>query len=298
MARTNKTGIDYFPIDVDFFQDEKIQFVSARFGLKGEAIAIRLLCKIYRNGYYTEWNDDTALLFAKGVGDGCSDACVKDVVHELLKRGFFDKSIFERFSILTSKGIQNRYFEATRRYNSVDVFEEFLLVDVSKFNNVNIINKNVNINNKNDDINSQKKREREREEKEKENKKNNVGFSEWKNDFNSYLSCLYYSYQILITDEDWILQQEKFNPNVDILLTLEKACTNFWGTEAGWKHKKKGKTEQIDWKQTFTNAISLPANKVYKSKEQNGIQQKSGAYEKVTNQVANILERRYGTANS
>ncbi|MDR1884271.1 MAG: DUF4373 domain-containing protein [Prevotella sp.] len=157
MARTNKTGIDYFPFDVDFFHDEKIQFVSARFGMKGESITVRLLCKIYRNGYYIEFDDDTALLFAKGVGDGCQDSFVKDVVHELLKRGFFDKSIFERFGILTSKGIQNRYFEITRRREKIDVIQEFLLVDMPKTINVDINRINVDINSKNVDINSQSK---------------------------------------------------------------------------------------------------------------------------------------------
>jgi hypothetical protein len=170
MARTNKTGIDYFPFDVDFFQDEKIQFVSARFGTKGEAITIRLLCKIYRNGYYTEWNDDTALLFAKSVGDGCQDSLVKDVVHELIKRGFFDRSIFDRFSILTSRGIQNRYFEAAKRYKNVGVIDDYLLVDVSEMINVSINSINVDINSINVDINPQKKRKRKEIEKEKEKK--------------------------------------------------------------------------------------------------------------------------------
>ena len=184
MARTNKIGIDYFPFDVDFFQDEKVQFISARFGVKGESITIRLLCKIYRNGYYTEWNDDTALLFAKSVGDGCQDTCVKDVVYELLKRGFFDRSIFERFGILTSRGIQNRYFEAIKRYKSIDVFGEYLLVDVSKIDNVNINTINVNINSNNVNINSQieKEKEIEKENKEKIKKENFAEFVSMTND--------------------------------------------------------------------------------------------------------------------
>ena len=117
-------------------KDEKIQFVSARFGMKGEAITIRLLCRIYRNGYYLDWNDDMALLFAKGVGDGVQHSCVNDVVYELLKRGFFDKSIFERFSILTSRGIQKRYFEATVRRKKVIVNPDFLLIDTSCYQNI------------------------------------------------------------------------------------------------------------------------------------------------------------------
>ncbi|MCL1942002.1 MAG: DUF4373 domain-containing protein [Candidatus Azobacteroides sp.] len=159
MARTNKTGIDYFPFDVDFFNDEKIEFTSARFGVKGEIIAIRLLCKIYRNGYYTDWSEDENTLLAKRAGEGITPSLVSEIVNELVRRGFFDKSLLDRFRILTSKGIQRRYFEAVKRYKRVDVIRDYLLVDVSKTDNVNIIEINGYINADNDNINPQKKRE-------------------------------------------------------------------------------------------------------------------------------------------
>lgn len=173
-----KTGLEYFPLDIDFFMDEKIQFVSARFGTKGEAIAVRLLCKIYRQGYYTEWNDDMALLFAKSVGDGCRDSCVKDVVHELLKRGFFDRGIFERFSILTSRGIQRRYFEAVVRRKGVAYEEDYILVDVEKYDNIVKVAQNtdtkiedVDISSENVDILPQSRVEESKVKESKEEKK-------------------------------------------------------------------------------------------------------------------------------
>lgn len=111
MGRPIKKGLDYFPLDVGFFDDDKIAFVSARFQEKGELIAIKLLCKIYKdNGYFYQWGEDEAILFAKRVvGDPSQHALVNDVVHELVKRGFFNKGIFDSFKILTSKGIQERY---------------------------------------------------------------------------------------------------------------------------------------------------------------------------------------------
>lgn len=110
MARPIKSGLDYFPFDVDFFDDDKLQFVSARFGTKGEIIAIKLLCKIYKeNGYFYNWGDDESLLFAKRVGNDCSHTLVNDVVNELIKRGFFNKDMYDSFKILTSNGIQKRY---------------------------------------------------------------------------------------------------------------------------------------------------------------------------------------------
>jgi len=156
---TNKIGLDYFPFDVDFFDDDKILFTSARFGIKGENIAIRLLCKIYSEGYFYRFGEDEALLFAKRVGDNCQYSFVNDVVHELVKRGFFNKSIFDRFKILTSSGIQKRYFEASERRKKVEIYEQLLLIDVEKFKNVYIIKQNVYIIDENGNIIKQKKGE-------------------------------------------------------------------------------------------------------------------------------------------
>ena len=150
-----KTGLISFHLDVDIFEDEKIQFVSARFGAKGEAITIRLLCKIYRQGYFTDWNEDIALLFSKDAGNGISPACANDVVYELLKRGFFDKGIFERFSILTSRRIQRQYFGASIRRNEAEYDPRYMLVDASAWKNsrsIEPINQNADGLNQNVDI--------------------------------------------------------------------------------------------------------------------------------------------------
>lgn len=167
MAVKHKTGLDYFSFDVDFFSDEKIEFVSARFGTKGELIAVKLLCKIYRNGYYSEWTDDDAIMFAKRVGENVTPALVNDVVSELAKRAFFDKDILSRFQVLTSSGIQKRYFDAVERRKNVEVLEHLLLVDVDKYENVNITGQNVNIDAVNDSIEGQSK-VKEKKEKVKE----------------------------------------------------------------------------------------------------------------------------------
>jgi len=127
MARPNKQGLDYFPIDIDFFDDPKIELMSAKFGVKGEIITIKLLCKIYRNGYYLLWDDETSLMFAKRVGDGITYSLVNDVVQELVRRGFFDKTIFDSFRVLTSNGIQKRYFEATKKRKDVPKNTEFIV---------------------------------------------------------------------------------------------------------------------------------------------------------------------------
>lgn len=127
MARTPKASLSYFPFNVDFFSDDKIMLVAARFGVKGEIIAVKLLCKIYStNGYYYQWGEDESLLFAKTVGEGITHALVNDVVNELAKRGFFNESILSRFKILTSTGIQDRYITICKQLKrTVEIKPEY-----------------------------------------------------------------------------------------------------------------------------------------------------------------------------
>ena len=113
MARPKKNGLDYFPIDVDIFDDEKVIPVSSEFGTKGDGILIRVLCAIYRNGYYVEYSDAFIFKIAKQAGEPYDT--VFDVVSGLVKWGFFDRYMFETFKVLTSRGIQKRRIEATRK---------------------------------------------------------------------------------------------------------------------------------------------------------------------------------------
>lgn len=47
MARPTKNGLDYFPLDVHIFEDEKIEAIAGEFGIKGELAVIKLLCAVY-----------------------------------------------------------------------------------------------------------------------------------------------------------------------------------------------------------------------------------------------------------
>lgn len=87
----------------------------------------------------------------------------------------------------------------------------------------------------------------------------------WRNDLDTYLAECKAQYMALVDDAGFVCEQERYYPNVDIRLSLEKAYMNFWGTEAGWKHKKGKKAKDINWKLTFINAIEK--NKVWKPRQ-------------------------------
>ncbi|HLE18076.1 MAG TPA: DUF4373 domain-containing protein, partial [Syntrophales bacterium] len=142
--RTCKTGLDYFPFDIDFFEDPKVEFITARFGIIGENVSIKLLTRIYRNGYFLKWGEDEALLFTKRLIIEATCETISSIVKELLKRGFFSQQHFDKYSVLTSNGIQKRFLEATCRRKCVEMFKELIIADIEGYN-VNIIPLDSNI---------------------------------------------------------------------------------------------------------------------------------------------------------
>ena len=164
-----KSGIDYFPLDVNL--NAKFELIEAEFGLTGFGVVVHLLQEIYgKAGYYIEWTEEVALLFARKVGLGGS--VVSEIVEAAIRRGMFDKEKYDKYRVLTSKGIQERYFEAVSRRKTLEVDYNILLVDAAQIlPNVDIRAKNVNILSENADISKQSKVEESRVEKSREKKR-------------------------------------------------------------------------------------------------------------------------------
>lgn len=133
MSRPKKDGVEYFSVDVDLFEDDKIRLLRAEFGAKGVYILMYLLCQIYKNGYYISWNDDKCLLVSDGAGCGCTPGFVQEFVNGCFKRAFFDKGVFDMFGILTSRGIQKRYLYAVMSRKEIRMIQEYFLFENSDF---------------------------------------------------------------------------------------------------------------------------------------------------------------------
>lgn len=175
MARPVKEGLDYFPLYVDIFEDEKIEAISGEFGIKGEIIVVKLLCAIYKKGYFILWSDLIIAQMLKRL-PGISKDLLNNVVERLVLWEFFDKDLFHSAGILTSEQIQENFFEATKRRKSpkptLYVLDKFLENGNSIKNDVNGINVDINTQAKgvNVDINTQSKV---KESKEKDSVSNN-----------------------------------------------------------------------------------------------------------------------------
>lgn len=135
MARPLKNGLDYYPLNVDFFSDIKVRRLLKAGGSQSISILIALLGNIYRDeGYYMRWDNDMPFLIADLVG--VTEGAVMETVNKAVLIGFFHAGLFERYKILTSKGIQARYLEAVSRRRQAFLIKNYLLLDVNVYNNV------------------------------------------------------------------------------------------------------------------------------------------------------------------
>ena len=141
MARPTKSGLDYFPLDVDIFEDEKIEAIAGEFGIKGELAVIKLLCAVYKKGYFVVWNDLTKATLLKRL-PGVSKELLEQIVIRLVTWGFFNEDLFNSAKVLTSENIQANFFEATKRRKSPKPTAYLINVD----NNTQAKGVNVDIN--------------------------------------------------------------------------------------------------------------------------------------------------------
>lgn len=131
MARPLSRGIEYYPLDVDFMNDIKIRKIMKSCGPNSIAIIILLLGNIYKDeGYFMKWDEDVCFLVADEVG--AKEVYVKEVLKKCLQVDLFSSELFEKYKIITSKGIQKRFFEITKRRKRDNLINEYLLVNVTE----------------------------------------------------------------------------------------------------------------------------------------------------------------------
>ena len=127
MARTVKTGLEYFPFDIDFFQDLRIRKLIKYQGGKAVTVYALLLCIIYKDGYYIRW--DNELPFVISEQTGYDEAYIQEVINCCLNIGLFSKELYKAEGVMTSKGIQERYMNINRLCKRTATVSEYNLLD-------------------------------------------------------------------------------------------------------------------------------------------------------------------------
>ena len=108
MGRKKKTGLSYFPLDVDMFQDLKIRKLIKAKGGAAIVVYSLLLCMIYKQGYSMRWCEDIPFIVAEQT---ClEEEFVFGVILLCVEYGLFSEEYFNN-GILTSEGIKKRHKE-------------------------------------------------------------------------------------------------------------------------------------------------------------------------------------------
>lgn len=111
MGRNRKLGLDYFSMDVDFFQDIRIRKLIKYQGGKAVTVYALLLCIIYKQGYYVRWDDELPFIISEQTG--FEEAYIQEVFKCCLIVGLFSKKLYDSDKVITSKGIQERWIKLT-----------------------------------------------------------------------------------------------------------------------------------------------------------------------------------------
>ena len=120
MARPTKQGLDYFPLDVGFFGDSKVRILKARYGSDGIAVYVKLLCDVYKEGYFLPVDDWADYVFVIADEVGASVDKVEQIITFLRNRAMIriykDSELtgHEWDAVITSHGIQKRYAAAMK----------------------------------------------------------------------------------------------------------------------------------------------------------------------------------------
>ncbi|MCE8549787.1 Lin1244/Lin1753 domain-containing protein [Bacteroides fragilis] len=108
-------GINYFPMGVNFMEENAMEVIEAKYGIKGPAIVLKLLCKIYKEGYFIRWDEEQCLIFANKAGREVQAEEVQGIIEILFIKGILDRNSYLENGILTSENIQKVWLEATKR---------------------------------------------------------------------------------------------------------------------------------------------------------------------------------------
>lgn len=257
MARLRKDGLNYFPLDVDFFDDEKIKILEARYGADGITLYLYLLCRIYRQGYYIQVNEDFEYLVSAELKMGADK--VKQVLTFLLSRSLFDNTLFQSDAVLTSAGIQKRWQIAKKeaaRKTPIEVGRFWLLkreetdpcIKCTLFDDCSGKNEN----------NSGKKEDNSGGKTIKESKVNNniyIPFQpeELEQAFQTYLLVYSHNHGELLPEQIQILREELISLSSDAaerLAIVRKATTRGW---KGFYPIRKQANEPKNKKDSFNN---------------------------------------------
>ena len=144
MSGKPKAGISYAGWNTDIFEnDTKIDELIDAQGWIGFSIYFYLCQRAYASdGYFYRWSYANAATTARRMGGGIRAETIKAVVATCLQIGLFERSLFDRVGVLTSKGIQRRYMDAIQKRSYKRVDQNIWLLNVEESKGLDVCTQN------------------------------------------------------------------------------------------------------------------------------------------------------------
>lgn len=161
MSGKPKKKLDYAGWSVDIFDnDTKIDKLLDAQGWTGFAIYFYLCQRAFgSDGYFYRWSLDDCASTARKMGCGIGSGTIQEVVGYCLQIGLFHKGLFEKWGVITSKGIQRSYWIVAANRRDKTVYKELWLLQSEECKGVvfvSIFNEMSDTNNHSQDTNSDK----------------------------------------------------------------------------------------------------------------------------------------------
>ena len=257
MGRPPKTGLKYFPKEVDYYDDFKVIDLLNEYGPLGQTIYDIILCEVYRDkGYYLEIPlDKLAAKIIRIIGNRWvkNKDLVLQVIQYCADIGLFEKALLTQ-NVITSAGIQRRYSEVTVR-NKVQK-DRFWLIDKdgqpllsAPENGVSVEKTGISV--AETPVNESDNRQKESKEKESKENKNIKGVyfenPELDNAFRLYITGRIGRGDKLSSEQIQVLQEELMNlsdKDTERIAIAKKAFASGWKSFYPLSNKKSSKPKK------------------------------------------------------
>lgn len=130
MAGKAKKKLDYAGWSVDIFDnDTKIDKLLDAQGWVGFSIYFYLCQRAFGSeGYFYRWSYDDCASTARKMGCGIGSGTVREVVGYCLQIDLFNQMAFDRWGVLTSRGIQRSFWAVASERRDKSVYKEIWLL--------------------------------------------------------------------------------------------------------------------------------------------------------------------------
>ena len=122
MARPKKKGLDYIPLDINFFQQREIKKLIYKHP-ETITLYLKLRAEIYSNSFYQFFDDEDLEFFARETNISL-DRLI-NYLEMFFRYRLFSRRLFEEYNILTSLEIYNEYVSIKKSSKSKLEFSGF-----------------------------------------------------------------------------------------------------------------------------------------------------------------------------